>query len=113
VLDLNQPANFERLASIRKLLQVSPGSTVLLRGHVDDALVEQFRAQGGEAFVRSMALKAMELSKNRANAVRQLLIDREKISPDRIEVVGRGWTEPVGKTSEEKRRVEVQWFTVE
>jgi NitT/TauT family transport system substrate-binding protein len=113
VLDLNQPENFERIASIRKLLQVSPGSTVLLRGHVDDALVEQFRSQGGEAFVRSMALKAMELSKNRANAVRQLLIDREKISPDRIEVVGRGWTEPVGKTSEEKRRVEVQWFTVE
>ena len=42
VLDMNQPANLERLASIDKLLQVSPGSTVLLRGHVDDAMVPEF-----------------------------------------------------------------------
>jgi hypothetical protein len=28
------------------------------------------------------------------------------------EVVGRGWEEPVGNSSDEKRRVEVQWFTV-
>jgi NitT/TauT family transport system substrate-binding protein len=112
-LDLNDQANFQRLADIRKLLQISPGSTVLLRGHVDDALVEQFRQQGGEPFVRKMALKAMELSKNRANSVRQLLVDREKIDPARIEIVGRGWEEPVGETSNDKRRVEVQWFTVE
>ena len=31
------------------LLQVSPGSTVLLRGHVDNARVDEFRKQGGEA----------------------------------------------------------------
>jgi NitT/TauT family transport system substrate-binding protein len=46
VLDMNQPANLERLASIDKLLQVSPGSTVLLRGHVDDAMVPEFHRQG-------------------------------------------------------------------
>jgi hypothetical protein len=45
-----------------KLLQVSPGSTVLLRGHVDNGMVEQFRQQGGEAHVRRAALRAMELS---------------------------------------------------
>jgi len=113
VLDLSEQANFERLADIRKLLQVSPGSTVLLRGHVDDAMIEDFRRQGGEAFVRSMALKAMELSKNRAAEIKRVLIDREKLDGTRIDVVGRGWEEPVGKNSEEKRRVEVQWFTVE
>ncbi len=112
-LDLSEQANFERLADIRKLLQISPGSTVLLRGHVDDAMIADFRRQGGDAFVRSMALKAMELSKNRAGEVKRLLVEREKLDGARIEVVGRGWEEPVGKTSEEKRRVEVQWFTVE
>jgi NitT/TauT family transport system substrate-binding protein len=113
VLDLNEQTNFDRLASIRKLLTISPGSTVLLRGHVDDAMVPQFRQQGGDSFVRTMALKSMELSKSRAAEVKRLLIEREKIDAGRIEIVGRGWEEPVGKTSEEKRRVEVQWFTVE
>lgn len=113
VLDLNEQVNFERLADIRKLLQISPGSTVLLRGHVDDAMIEDFRRQGGEAFVRSMALKAMELSKNRAAEIKRILVEREKLDGARIDVVGRGWEEPVGKNSEEKRRVEVQWFTVE
>ena len=113
VLDMNQPANLERLASIDKLLQVSPGSTVLLRGHVDDAMVPEFHKQGGDSFVRMMALKAMELSKNRAAEIKRLLVEREKLDPARIEIVGRGWEEPAGNSSDEKRRVEVQWFTVE
>jgi NitT/TauT family transport system substrate-binding protein len=113
VLDLQVPANLDNLATIKKLLQVSPGSTVLLRGHVDDALVSQFRSQGGEAFVRQMALKAMELSKNRAGEIRRLLLERHAVEPARIETVGRGWEEPAGTDSEQNRRVEVQWFTLE
>ena len=112
-LDLQVASNLENLATIKKLLQVSPGSTVLLRGHVDDALVGQFRSQGGEPFVRQMALKAMELSKNRANEIRRLLIEKQGVDGARLETVGRGWEEPVGKDSEQNRRVEVQWFTLE
>lgn len=112
-LDLSETANFQRLADIRELLQVSPGSTVLLRGHVDDAMVVEFRARGGESFVRTMALKAVELSKNRAASVKKLLVEREKVDPARVEIVGRGWEEPVSKDSDENRRVEVQWFMVE
>jgi NitT/TauT family transport system substrate-binding protein len=112
-LDLQVPANLENLATIKKLLQVSPGSTVLLRGHVDDALVPQFRSQGGDAFVRQMALKAMDLSKNRAGEIRRLLIEKQAVDPARLEAVGRGWDEPAGKDSEQNRRVEVQWFTLE
>ncbi len=33
------------LSDVRQLLTISPGSTVLLRGHVDDTLVPQFRDQ--------------------------------------------------------------------
>jgi NitT/TauT family transport system substrate-binding protein len=112
-LDQQNQENLRNLEAIKRLLQVSPGSTLLLRGHVDNALVEQFRRQGGEAFVRTQALRAMELSKNRASEIRKLLIDRYSIDPKRIDIVGRGWEEPAGPNSELNRRVEVQWFTVE
>jgi NitT/TauT family transport system substrate-binding protein len=113
VLDLTVQDNLTNLDAIKRLLQVSPGSTILLRGHVDNALVSQFRQQGGESFVRQMALKAVELSKNRAAEIRRLLIERLRVDQRRLEVVGRGWEEPAGTDSEQNRRVEVQWFTVE
>jgi NitT/TauT family transport system substrate-binding protein len=112
-LDLESQANLASLDTIKQLLQVSPGSTILLRGHVDNALVEEFRRKGGDAFVRTQALKAMELSRRRAGEIKRLMVERLKVDPARIEVVGRGWEEPVGSNSDENRRVEVQWFTIE
>ena len=73
--------NVRNLEAIKRLLQVSPGSTLLLRGHVDNAKVAEFRKTGGEAYVRTQALRAMELSKNRAGEIRQLLIDRYSHRP--------------------------------
>jgi NitT/TauT family transport system substrate-binding protein len=112
-LDQANQENIRNLDAIRRLLQVSPGSTVLLRGHVDNARVEEFRRTGGEAYVRTQALRAMELSKNRAGEIRKLLIERHTIDPKRLDVVGRGWEEPAGPNSDLNRRVEVQWFTIE
>ena len=112
-LDIANQENVRNLEAIKRLLQVSPGSTLLLRGHVDNAKVAEFRKTGGEAYVRTQALRAMELSKNRAGTIRQLLIDRYTIDPKRIDIVGRGWEEPSGPNSDLNRRVEVQWFTVE
>ncbi len=113
-LDKTEAKNQEYLDTIKRFLQVSPGSTVLLRGHVDNARVSEFRDQGGEQLVKSMALKAMELSRQRALAVSEALRARHKdIDPSRIEAVGRGWEEPAGPDSELNRRVEVQWFTLE
>lgn len=113
-LDKGAQQNLEYLETIKRFLQVSPGSTVLLRGHVDNARVGEFRDQGGEQLVKSMALKAMELSRQRAMAVGEALRDRYKdIDASRVEVVGRGWEEPAGPDSELNRRVEVQWFTLE
>ena len=51
---------------------------------------------GGEAYVRTQALKAMELSKNRAGEIRKLLIERFSLDPKRLDIVGRGWEEPAG-----------------
>jgi NitT/TauT family transport system substrate-binding protein len=114
VLDDSAKENQDFLDSIKKFLQVSPGSMVLLRGHVDNARIDEFRREGGEELVKTMALKAMELSKERADTVRTALLKKHpEIDAKRIEVVGRGWEEPAGADSNLNRRVEVQWFTLE
>ena len=112
-LDQSNPENIQNLESIKRLVQISPGSTLLLRGHVDNAKIDEFRKKGGETLLRSAALTAMDLSKRRAGEIRRLLIERYSIDPKRIEIVGRGWEEPAGPNSDLNRRVEVQWFTIE
>lgn len=113
-LDQSAVQNQEYLDTIKRFLQVSPGSTVVLRGHVDNARVNEFREQGGEQLVKSMALKAMELSRQRAMSVSDALKARHKdIEASRIEAIGRGWEEPASTNSDLNRRVEVQWFTLE
>ena len=112
-LDMANQVNIQNLESIKKMLQVSPGSTMLLRGHVDDANVAEFRRSGGAAYVQQMALKAMQLSKERAAEIRRLLIEKYNVDAKRLDIVGRGWEEPAGKDSAQNRRVEVHWFTIE
>lgn len=113
-LDMRDPGNLKNLAAIKGYLTVSPGSMVLLRGHVDGSRVAEFREKGGDGLVRSMALKAMELSKQRAAGVRKALVEGQGIEAARIETVGRGWEEPAPNTEPDaQRRVEVQWFALE
>ena len=113
VLDQSNQENMRNLENIKRLLQVSPGSTLLLRGHVDNARMEEIKKQGGEALLRTYALRAMELSKNRAAEIRKLLVEKYNVDGKRIDIVGRGWEEPAGPNSDLNRRVEVQWFTLE
>ncbi|MDZ4864085.1 MAG: phosphate ABC transporter substrate-binding/OmpA family protein [Gemmatimonadota bacterium] len=112
-LDLAQTENLKNLEAIKQLLTVSPGSTVLLRGHVDNAMVEEFRKKGGDAYVRQMALRAVELSRNRAAEIQKLLVQKHGVESKRVDIVGRGWDEPAGTDADQNRRVEVQWFTLE
>jgi NitT/TauT family transport system substrate-binding protein len=112
-LDMANQQNMTNLKDIQQMLQVSPGSKVLLRGHVDNAKIEEFRKQGGEALVRQAALEAMQLSKNRAAEVRTRLLEQHKVEEVRVDTIGRGWEEPSGKDSEKNRRVEVYWYTLE
>jgi NitT/TauT family transport system substrate-binding protein len=113
-LDAGSQENAENLKSIKKMLDVSPGSKILLRGHVDDSNKATFLKQAGEAYVQKMALEAMDLSKRRAATIKNLLVTTQKIDPSRLDTVGRGWEEPASKTNPDlNRRVEVQWFTLE
>ncbi|MCB1063169.1 MAG: hypothetical protein KDN20_09635 [Verrucomicrobiae bacterium] len=113
-LDMANGENDKLLIDVHRLLGVSPGSIVLLRGHVDDGRKAEFLQQGGQALVQKMALKAIELSSKRAEEVRTQLLTRfPELDPSRVEMVGRGWEEPGGPDPELNRRVEVQWFTLE
>lgn len=112
-LELNNPSNTQNLQGIVKMLQVSPGSKVLLRGHVDNARVAEFRKMGGEQLVGQQALSAMQLSKQRAVEVKKQLVDSYKTEPTRVDTLGRGWEEPAGTDSDKNRRVEVYWYTLE
>lgn len=112
-LEMSNEDNTNNLAIIKKMLQVSPGSTVLLRGHVDNSKVEDFRKSGGEAYVRQMAMRAVELSKGRAAEIKRLLVEQYGVDPSRIDIVGRGWEEPISTDPDQNRRVEVQWFMLE
>ncbi len=112
-LDMASTDNVTNLQVIKRMLQVSPGSTVLLRGHVDNSKVDEFRKMGGEAYVRTMALRSVELSKDRAGEIKRLLVEQYGVDAARIDIVGRGWEEPIGSDPEQNRRVEVQWFMLE
>ncbi len=112
-LDLANQDNIRSLEGIARQMQASPGSMLLLRGHADPGLIEKYRKDGGDALVRQVALTAVSLSKDRAAAIANLLTEKHNVDPARVNTVGRGWEEPLGKDPDKNRRVEVQWFTVE
>jgi len=113
-LNMEKNENHQFLESVNHLLGVSPGSMILLRGHVDDAQKDNFLKSGGPELLRKMSLKAMELSNDRAQEVKAELLGKyPQLDAGRIEIVGRGWEEPAGADSDLNRRVEVQWFTLE
>ena len=60
-----------------------------------------------------MAMRSIELSKNRAAEIKRLLVEQYSVDAARIDIVGRGWEEPVSTDPEQNRRVEVQWFMLE
>jgi NitT/TauT family transport system substrate-binding protein len=111
-LDMSNQDNLKSLNALKQMLQISPGSTLLLRGHVDNSRVEEFRKQGGEGYLRQMAMRAVDMSKQRASEIKKHLGEREKVDPARVDIVGRGWEEPL-PSLDESRRVEAQWFTLE
>ena len=112
-LDPAAKENAPGLEAIAQVLKVSPGSMVLLRGHADGSQIEKFRKEGGEAKVREMRLALKNLSKARCEEIKNILGEKFKMDPARVEFQGVGADEPTGKGPDADRRVEVQWFTVE
>jgi NitT/TauT family transport system substrate-binding protein len=63
--------------------------------------------------VRQQALRAVDFSKQRANEIKRLLVEKYSADPKRLDTIGRGWEEPLGTDNDQNRRVEAQWFTLE
>jgi NitT/TauT family transport system substrate-binding protein len=113
-LDMKNADNAKMLNSIKRILDVAPGSHIILVGHVDNSRIAELLKTGGQQLVDKTALEAMQLSKDRASEVMKQLVVTEKVDPKRLETVGRGWMQPVSTTNPDlNRRVEVQWFTLE
>jgi NitT/TauT family transport system substrate-binding protein len=113
-LDMTRQENLENLGALRRMLQVSPGSTILLRGHVDPSNKQRFLEQGGQSYLQKKTLEAVQLSKDRASEIKRILVEREKVDSARLDTIGRGWEEPVSTTSmDANRRVEAVWSTLE
>jgi NitT/TauT family transport system substrate-binding protein len=114
ILDAADPENAKKLQQIAQLLIVSPGSTILLTGHVDDKLKSYFLQMGGESRLRMQSLVSQKLSEDRANTIKRLLTSKYGVDDQRIAAEGKGWNQPlVPNGSDKNRRVEVSWFTVE
>jgi NitT/TauT family transport system substrate-binding protein len=111
-LDLSIESNKQGLSLIAKRLQISPGSTILLRGHADGSNVEAHRKSGGESAVRNVLLVLKRLSRDRCAEVKRILCEQYKADESRLKTIGVGADEPTGRGPASDRRVEVQWFTV-
>jgi NitT/TauT family transport system substrate-binding protein len=112
-LDVKDATNQQALKDLTTLLKLAPGSYLLLRGHLDNSKVAEFK-QRGEAFFRRQAVRAVEESKKRAESVKTVLIKQYNVDAVRLDTEGRGWDEPLpGAKSDENRRVEVLLFTLE
>ena len=85
-----KPESMGEIRHLAKFLTANPDLTVLIAGHTDNAGTEQHNQQ---------------LSENRANAVRDALINLG-IAPHKIKAQGYGSTKPVSNNDAENRRVE-------
>ncbi len=112
-LDEANTENQQALNDLVNLSKLTPGSYLMLRGHLDNSKVQEFQ-QRGEAFYRKQCVRAVEQSKQRAESVKAALLKSGAIDATRVDTEGRGWDEPLpGAKPEENRRVEVQLFTLE
>ncbi len=110
VRDSAQP-NIQRIA---KTMAAYPTIKVVLIGHTDDREANQFATvvEGGPP--PDFAQLALDLSRARAEAVKQALVTAGVAAP-RVEIVGRGAEEPVSDNDKPKgrlanRRVEIKLY---
>jgi outer membrane protein OmpA-like peptidoglycan-associated protein len=102
------------IQKIAKTMTTHPSIRVVLIGHADDQEAKQFAEPAGGQAAPDIAQVAIDLSRARAEAVRQVLV-ANGIADGRIVVEGRGSEEPVSDNDKPKgrlanRRVEIKLF---
>jgi NitT/TauT family transport system substrate-binding protein len=115
-LNVTDKMNSENLAAIKKILDISPGSRLLLIGHADPTSTAEARKKLPPDALNRTNAEAKQLSRERAQEIQNQMASRYKVDPKRMEIVGMGYDKPVTNNPDEaarNRRVEVQWFTLE
>ena len=94
------------LEEIAKLTEQFGAARVIIEGHADSSM----RGQVPASMVK-------ELSANRANAVKEALIEKFSLDPNKFSAEGRGWDDPADPEDPENhvknRRVEVKVYSAE
>ena len=113
-LDMANQENIKNLEAIKRLLQVSPGSTLLLRGHVDNAHGRRV-PQAGRRGLRAHAGAARDGAQQGSRGGDPQAARREATAstPSASTSSAAAGKNPSGPNSDLNRRVEVQWFTIE
>ena len=94
------------LQEVAKLAGQFSNARIIVEGHTDGSR----QGQVPEAMVK-------ELSLNRANAVREALVNKYQMDPNRFAAAGLGWERPADPNDPENhaknRRVEIKVYTAE
>lgn len=90
--------SFPELKKLSSIMEKNPNLIIRIAGHTDNV--------GDKDLL-------MQLSKERADAIKNYLVEKKKIDPIRIETIGYGGTRPLNKNASEKqkrqnRRVEIE-----
>lgn len=102
------------IKKIATLMQAHPSIRVVLIGHTDDREAKKFAAAGAPPSDDELVALAADLSRARAEAVKQALADAG-VPAVRVEVEGHGSEEPVADNDKPKgrlanRRVEIKLY---
>lgn len=102
------------IQKIVKTMTAHPSIKVVLVGHTDDREANQFAQPGENGEAPDLAALALDLSRARAEAVRQSMVSAGIAAP-RIEIEGKGAEDPVADNEKPKgrlanRRVEIKLY---
>jgi ABC-type nitrate/sulfonate/bicarbonate transport system substrate-binding protein/outer membrane protein OmpA-like peptidoglycan-associated protein len=109
--------NMKLLAQVAEQTKFLGSTVVKLDGFLDTSKVAEYKdpkkhKEPSEFIEAAAAAKAV--SKQRADFIKSILVNKYKVSPDRIYTSGKGWDNPISTTEPEKnRRVEVRFISLE
>jgi ABC-type nitrate/sulfonate/bicarbonate transport system substrate-binding protein len=107
------PAVDGTLDKIAQLVGTFEAARVIIEGHTDSSMKNAVPAADQPA----LAQEVKKLSENRANAVKQALVEKYKIDTNQLTVRGMGWDQPADPSdpnnNAKNRRVEVKIYPAE
>jgi ABC-type nitrate/sulfonate/bicarbonate transport system substrate-binding protein len=113
VEELNDPTVDDTLAKIAQLIETFGATRVVIEGHTDSSMKTRVPASD----LPALTAEVKKLSEERAAAVKQALVDKYKLDPNRVTVRGMGWDKPADPSDpnndSKNRRVEVKIYPAE